>query len=398
MNRFSTPVWVGALQIAVMFAAQSQLLAQTTVQAAAPTAAAAPLLWATGTEGDFVIRDFHFAQGATLPSLRIHYTTLGRPRRDASGTVRNAVLILHGTTGSGRGFLSRSFAGELFGPGQLLDTATHYIILPDGIGTGNSTKPSDGLHARFPHYGYNDMVTAQYRLVTQKLGVNHLLLVMGTSMGGMQTWMWGERYPTFMDGLVPLASVPTQIAGRNRMMRTLVSESIRNDPDWRGGDYTTTPRGLFGAEEMLFMMTSSPLQLQKTEPTRDSADAYITHWMHARMASTDANDFLYQFEASADYDPSHDLERIQAPVLAINSADDQVNPPELGLMEHLMPRVRHGRYVLIPTSDQTRGHGTHSLPAIWKSYLAELLQQLGQDRRGAVSLGDRSVRTSHTNS
>ncbi|MGI8510218.1 MAG: alpha/beta fold hydrolase [Gemmatimonadaceae bacterium] len=384
MHRIFTRIWVGALQlcalqVAIPVVAHSQLRAQT-----AAKAPAAPLLWTTGTEGDFVLRDFHFTGGGTLPSLRIHYTTLGRPRRDASGTVGNAVLILHGTTGSGRGFLGRSFAGELFGPGQLLDSATHYIILPDGIGTGKSSRPSEGLHARFPHYGYNDMVTAQYRLVTQGLGINHLLLVMGTSMGGMQTWMWGERYPTFMDALVPLASVPTQIAGRNRMMRTLVSESIRNDPDWRGGDYTTTPRGLFGAEEMLFMMTSSPLQLQKTEPTRDSADAYITRWMHARMASTDANDFLYQFEASADYDPSHDLERIQAPVLAINSADDQVNPPELGIMERLMPRVPHGRYVLIPTSDQTRGHGTHSLPAVWKSYLAELLQQLGQHRGGAV--------------
>lgn len=388
MNRLLTRIWISTLQLCALqatlpFAAHTQLLAQTTT-ATAPTTAAAPRLWATGTEGDFLLHDFHFTDGGTLPLLRIHYTTLGQPRRDASGTVRNAVLILHGTTGNGHNFLSRSFAGELFGPGQLLDSATHYIILPDGIGTGKSTKPSDGLHARFPHYGYNDMVTAQYRLVTQGLGVNHLLLVMGTSMGGMQTWMWGERYPAFMDGLVPLASVPTQIAGRNRMMRTLVSESIRSDPDWHGGDYTTTPHGLFGAEEMLFMMTSSPLQLQKTEPTRDSADAYITHWMHARMTSTDANDFMYQFEASADYDPSHDLERIQAPVLAINSADDQVNPPELGLMERLMPRVRHGRYVLLPTSDLTRGHGTHSLPAIWKSYLAELLQQLGKNRRGSV--------------
>ncbi len=338
-----------------------------------------PALWASGTQSDFTLRDFHFADGSILPSLRIHYTTLGRPRRDASGVVRNAVLILHGTTGNGRNFLSRSFAGELFGAGQLLDTATHYIILPDGIGTGQSSKPSDGLHARFPHYGYGDMVTAQYGLVTQGLGVNHLLLVMGTSMGGMQTWMWGERYPTFMDALVPLASVPTQIAGRNRMMRKLVSEAIRDDPDWHGGDYTTTPRGLFGAEEMLFIMTSSPLYLQKTEPTRDSADTYITRWMHSRMTSTDANDFLYQFEASADYNPALDLERIQAPVLAINSADDQVNPPELGLMERLIPRVPHARYVLLPVSAETRGHGTHSLPAIWKPYLAELLQQLGSD-------------------
>jgi homoserine O-acetyltransferase len=290
--------------------------------------------------------------------------------------MRNAVLVLHGTTGSGGAFLGPAFAGELFGPGQLLDTAAHYVILPDGIGTGRSSKPSDGLRARFPRYGYEDMVTAQYRLVTEGLGVNHLLLVMGTSMGGMQTWMWGERWPEFMDGLVPLASVPTQIAGRNRMMRALVSRAIREDPEWRGGDYTTPPRGLETALGMLFMMTSSPLQLQRTAPTRDSADAYIARWMRTRMATTDANDFLYQFEASSDYDPSARLDRIRAPLVAINSADDLVNPPELGLMEQLMPRVRRGRYVLVPTGPLTRGHGTHSLPALWKAEVAALLEEI----------------------
>ena len=325
-----------------------------------------------GTEGDFVSRDFHFTAGGALPQLRIHYTTLGTPRRDSAGIVRNAVLVLHGTTGNGRNFLSDTFAGVLFGPGQLLDSATHYIILPDGIGTGGSTKPSDGLHARFPHYGYVDMVTAQYRLVTEGLRVNHLQLVMGTSMGGMQTWMWGVRYPGFMDGLMPLASVPTQIAGRNRMMREMVSASIRGDPTWRGGDYVEPPRGLYGALEMLFMMTSSPLYDQRLAPTRDGADKYITNWMRQRMATIDANDFMYQFEASRDYDPSPDLEKIRAPLVAINSADDQVNPPELGLIERLMARVPNGRYVLIPISDKTRGHGTHSLPAIWKAELAEL--------------------------
>jgi homoserine O-acetyltransferase len=330
---------------------------------------------AQGTEGDFVMRGFRFTDGTVLPELRIHYTTLGRPRRDAAGRTANAVLILHGTTGSGRNFLGRGFAGELFGPGQPLDTAAHFVILPDGIGTGRSSKPSDGLRARFPRYGYGDMVTAQHRLVTEGLGVNHLLLVMGTSMGGMQTWMWGERYPGFMDGLMPLASVPTQIAGRNRMMRKMISDAIRTDPEWRGGDYTAPPRGLYGALEMLFMMTSSPLQLLRAAPTRDSADAYITRWMRTRMAETDANDLLYQFEASRDYDPSPHLERIRAPLVAINSADDLVNPPELGLMERLMPRVRGGRYVLIPTSDQTRGHGTHSVPAIWKQHLVELLRR-----------------------
>lgn len=320
--------------------------------------------------------DFRFESGELLPELRIHYTTLGAPRRDASGHVRNAVLILHGTTGNGRGFLTPTFAGVLFGAGELLDTTSHYVILPDGIGTGKSSKPSDGLHARFPHYGYRDMVLAQYRLVTEGLHVNHLLLVLGTSMGGMQSWMWAERYPDFMDGVVPLASVPTQIAGRNRMMRRLVSESIRSDAEWRGGDYVQQPHGLFGALEMLFMMTSSPRYLLSIAPTRDSADAYIDSWVRTRMRSTDANDFMYQFEASSDYDPSADLGKIRASVLAINSADDLVNPPELGLMEKLIARVRRGKYVLLPVTNETRGHGTHSLPAIWKGYLADFLAGL----------------------
>ncbi len=331
---------------------------------------------ATGAQGDFVMRDFRFADGSVLPELRIHYVTLGAPRRDASGLVRNAVLILHGTTGSGAGFLFPQFAGELFGPGALLDTATHFVILPDGIGTGKSTKPSDGLHARFPHYGYHDMIVAQHRLVTEGLHVNHLLLVMGTSMGGMQTWMWGEAYPDFMDGLVPLASVPTQIAGRNRMMRTMMIDDIRNDPEWKRGDYATQPAGLTAAVQLLFMMTSSPLQLQKLAPTRDSADSYIREYLRRVVAKEDANDYLYQFAASSDYDPAPDLGRITAQVLAINSADDQVNPPELGLMETLIARVKHGRYVLIPISDETRGHGTHSLPSVWKGHLAELLSRI----------------------
>ena len=330
----------------------------------------------TGRQADFVMRRFRFTDGSVLPELRIHYTTLGRPRKDADAVVRNAVLVLHGTTGTGRGFLTATFAGELFGPGQLLDSSTHFIILPDGIGTGKSSKPSDGLRASFPHYGYADMVTAQYRLVTEELGVNHLLLVLGTSMGAMQSWMWAERYPDFMDGVAPLASAPTQIAGRNRMMRRLVSQSIRSDPEWRGGNYTTQPHGLFGALEMLFMMTSSPRYLHRLAPTRDSADAYIDAWIRSRLRTTDANDFMYQFEASSDYDPSAQLEKIRAPVLAINSADDLVNPPELELMERLIKRVPHGRYVLLPITDETRGHGTHSLPRIWKSYLAEFLLTL----------------------
>jgi homoserine O-acetyltransferase/O-succinyltransferase len=340
------------------------------VPAPAMQAAAAP----APVAGDFVIRDFRFTTGETLPQLKLHYLTLGEPRRDAKGVVRNAVLILHGTGGTGRSFLSKNFAEVLFGPGQLLDARTHFIILPDGIGHGQSSKPSDGLRARFPRYTYADMVAAQYRLVTEGLRVNHLKLVMGTSMGGMHTWMWGETYPDFMDGLVPLASVPTQIAGRNRMWRTMIMDSIRNDPAWNGGNYTTQPPGVEGAARILVLMAGSTMQAQKDAPTRDAADALLVQQMKSRSSGVDANDMLYYFDASREYDPSAGLERITAPVLAINSADDLINPPELGLMERLMPRLARGKYVLLPITPDTRGHGTHSWPVLWQSYFREWLQ------------------------
>jgi homoserine O-acetyltransferase len=326
-------------------------------------------------EHDFTIHDFVFSTGERLPELRLHYRVLGAPRRDAAGIVRNAVLVLHGTTGTGKQFMSENFAGVLFGPGQPLDAATHFLVVPDGIGHGGSSKPSDGLHARFPRYTYDDMITAQYRLLTEGLGVNHLRLVIGTSMGGMHTWMWGERYPDFMDALLPLASVPAEIAGRNRMLRKMIIDDIRGDPAWTGGDYTEQPRGLRAAVQVLLFMVSSPLQWQKSAPTRETADRFLDEQMKVRSTGADANDFLYAFEASREYDPSKDLEKISAPLVAINSADDQINPPEIGLMEALIPRVRHGRYVLIPTSDRTRGHGTHSFPAIWKNELERLLAE-----------------------
>jgi homoserine O-acetyltransferase/O-succinyltransferase len=340
---------------------------------AAPATAQAP----APVEGDYVAKDFRFQTGESLPSLTLHYRTLGTPRRDAAGVVRNAVLILHGTGGSGAGFLSRTFGGELFGPGRLLDASRYFIVLPDGIGHGKSSKPSDGLRARFPKYTYDDMVRAQHLMLTEGLNVNHLKLVLGTSMGAMHCWVWGEMYPDFVDGLVPLASAPTQIAGRNRVMRKMIMDSITQDPAWNHGDYTSQPQqGLRGAINLLLMMTSSPLQWHKSGATHDAADKWYEDQMKSRMASTDANDMLYQFNASRDYDPSPNLEKITAALLAINSADDVVNPPELGLMEKLMPRVKRGRYVLIPTSDQTRGHGTHSLPAIWGPHLAEFLKKL----------------------
>jgi len=329
----------------------------------------------TPTPGDFVIDDFRFDTGETLAKLKLHYMTVGEPHRGPSGRVDNAVLILHGTGGTGRQFLSDPFAGVLFGPGQLLDASRYYLILPDGIGHGGSSKPSDGLHARFPRYRYGDMVRAQHGLLTEGLKVDHLRLVVGTSMGGMHTWLWGETYPDFMDALMPLASLPVQIAGRNQMMRRMVIDSIRNDPEWKGGEYAAPPRGLASAVYTLLFMVSSPLQWQKAAPTREAADRFFDEQVKTRLSGLDANDILYQFEASSDYDPAPELERIQAPLTAVNSADDQVNPPELGILEREIRRVKLGAYVLIPTSDETRGHGTHSRPAVWKQHLADLLER-----------------------
>ena len=338
------------------------------------------------TEGDFVLRDFRFRSGETLPELRLHYATMGRPQKDAAGVVRNAVLVLHGTGGSSRQFLTPAFAGELFDAGQLLDAARYFIVIPDGIGHGGSSKPSDGLRMRFPRYTYDDMVEAQYRLLTEGLGVDHLFLVIGTSMGAMHAWVWGEAHPDFMDALVPLAGVPTAIAGRNRIMRRMILDAIRGDPAWKGGDYTEPPKqGLTAALDVLLLMGSSPLQWHKAAPTRDAADAFLQEQLARRLATTDANDMIYAFEASRDYDPSPQLERVRARVLAVNSADDVVNPPELGLMESLIPRVPRASYVLLPTSDATRGHGTHSLPAVWKPHLAALMATLGGSGTGTAA-------------
>ncbi|MFA6164982.1 MAG: alpha/beta fold hydrolase [Gemmatimonadaceae bacterium] len=331
---------------------------------------------AQGAQGDFVARDFRFTTGEVMPELRLHYTTLGVPRRDAAGVVRNAVMILHGTGGSGRSFLTPTYAGGLFGPGKLLDTTRYFILLPDGIGHGGSSKPSDGLRAKFPRYTYDDMVRAQYLLLTQGLGVNHLRFIMGTSMGCMHSWIWGYSYPDFADGLVPLACVPAAIVGRNRMMRKMMMDDIRTDPDYKNGEYTSQPRGLIGALQLLYMMGSSPLLQHQQAPTRDAADSVITAYLATRFRATDANDLVYQFDSSREYDPSPFLARITAPVLAINSADDQVNPPELGLMERLMPQVAKGRFILLPITPQTRGHGTHSLPAVWGHLLADFLKGL----------------------
>ena len=324
-------------------------------------------------QGDFILKDFHFASGEQMAELRIHYRTLGQPQRDAQGVVRNAVLITHGTGGTGAQFLRPEFAGELFRPGGVLDAARYYIILTDGIGHGQSSKPSDGLHARFPHYGYRDMVDAQYRLLREGLGVDRLRLVMGTSMGGMQAWVWGERYPRFMDALMPLASVPAPISGRNRVWRRVVIDAIRNDPEWRGGDYTVQPQGLRTGLQMLYLMSSNTVQRQSQLPTLGAVDAALDSYVTAGMKTTDATDFMYQLQASQDYDPAPQLAAIEAPLLAVNSADDLINPPELQLLEHEIKRVRQGQAVVLPYTDATRGHGSHTIAALWQQHLRELL-------------------------
>ncbi len=325
--------------------------------------------------GDFTLRDFHFRSGAVLPALRIHYVTLGTPRRDAAGVVRNAVLILHGTTGSSAQFLQPIFAGELFGKGQPLDATRYYLVIPDNLGHGRSSKPSDGLRARFPEYGYLDMVEAQYRLLTEGLHVNHLRLVMGTSMGGMHTWLWGEIHPGFMDALMPLASLPTQISGRNRVWRRVIIDAIRGCPDWQGGDYKSQPAGLRVAAEMLYLVSSNSVLRMREAPTLAKSDELLDRYVAHAMATMDANDVLYAVAASRDYDPGPELGKIEAPLLAVNSADDLINPPELGVLEREITRVKHGEAVVIPASDQTVGHGSHTKAVLWERYLVRLLQE-----------------------
>jgi homoserine O-acetyltransferase len=327
-------------------------------------------------ERDFIVRNFTFASGESLPEVKLHYRTVGEPRKDADGVVRNGVLIMHGTGGTGRAFLGAGFGGRLFGKGQPYDASRYFIIMPDAVGHGGSSKPSDGLRMKFPRYGYTDMVRLQHRLVTEGLGLTHLHVVTGTSMGAMHTWMWGYLYPDFMDALVPLASNPVEIAGRNRVWRKLLVDAIVSDPTWKNGDYTEPPRGLASAIGFLLMATSVPLQWQKQFPTAKEADAWLAEQIASRTKATDANDMIYYFRASEDYDPAPHLAKIIAPLLAINSADDFVNPPEPPMMQASIGRVKNGRFVLLPITDQTRGHGTHSIPAIWGDQLSAFLKTL----------------------
>jgi len=348
--------------------AGAQMAAGNTVQSAASGPAR--------HEGDFVIHNFRFQSGETMADVKMHYTTFGTPMKDAGGRTTNAVLILHGTSGSGQQFLRPVFAGVLFGPGQLLDASKYYIILPDNIGHGKSSKPSDGMHAHFPQYDYADMVALQHELVEKGLGVNHLRLVLGTSMGCMHSFMWGEAYPDGMDALMPLACLPVQIAGRNRIWRKMVIDGIRQDPDWKNGEYTSEPRAALQiSADFLLIAGSAPLLMQHDLPTRDDTDKYLDGALKKMTAEMDATDFLYAVSASRDYDPSSQLSAIKAPVMFVNSADDFINPPELGIAEREIKKVKNGKFVLLPASEKTHGHGTHSWAEVWEQYLKELLEQ-----------------------
>jgi homoserine O-acetyltransferase len=327
-------------------------------------------------DGTYIIKNFRFGTGESLPELKLHYLTLGKPHRDSAGHTDNAVLLLHGTGGSATSLLNPAFSGVLFGPGKPLDISRFYIILPDDIGHGASSKPSDGLRMHFPKYDYNDMVMSQRTMLLEDLHVDHLRLVLGTSMGCMQSFLWGETYPTFSDALAPFACLPVELAGRNRMWRYMAMQIIRKDPAWKNGDYTSEPvEGIRGANDLIVIAGSAPLFMQKNFPTRALAEAYVDRTLDRLTAHMDANDFLYYVDASRNYNPEQKLSAITAPVLWINSADDFINPPELGIAEKLVTRIPHAKFILIPISDATRGHGTHTQAAVWKDYLIEFLRK-----------------------
>ncbi len=327
-------------------------------------------------EGTYIIRNFRFGTGQFLPELRLHYLTLGKPHFNGSGRPDNAVLLLHGTGGNAHSLLNPAFSEVLFGPGQPLDISKFYLILPDDIGHGESSKPSDGLRMHFPQYDYNDMVASQHAMLLDELHVDHLRLTLGTSMGCMHTFIWGETYPNFSDALASFACLPVEIAGRNRMLRYMAMQFIRNDPAWKNGDYTAEPiEGLRGANDLLLIAGSAPLLLQKQFPTRASAETYVDRTIDRQIAHTDANNMLYYIDASRNYNPEPKLNTITAPVLWINSADDFINPPELGIAEKLVTRMPRARFILIPISAATRGHGTHTQAAVWKDHLIELLAE-----------------------
>jgi homoserine O-acetyltransferase len=344
-----------------------------TPQASQSSSAPPANKWPTA-DGTVVLPNFKFGTGETLPQLKLHYITLGKPHRNAAGHTDNAVLLLHGTGGNAHSLMNPLFSDVLFGPGAILDIGKYFLILPDDIGHGDSSKPSDGLHAQFPAYDYDDMVRGQ-RMMLDEMKIDHLRLILGTSMGCMQTFVWGETYPGFADALAPFACLPVPLAGRNRMMRYMAIQAIKQDPAWMGGEYKSEPTaGLRTASELLLVMGSSPLQMQKQAPTRELAEQYVDRYLARTMASTDANDLIFYVNASRNYNPGPRLETITAPVLWINSADDYINPPELGIAEKMVKRMPNARFILLPISDATRGHGTHTVAAVWKDYLAEFMR------------------------
>jgi len=327
-------------------------------------------------DGTYIIKNFRFGTGESLPELKLHYLTLGEPHRDAAGHTDNAILLLHGTGGNSHTLLNPVFSEVLFDPGQPFDITKFYIIFPDDIGHGESSKPSDGLRMKFPQYDYDDMVASQHTMLLDGLHVDHLRLILGTSMGCMQSFVWGETYPQFSEALAPFACLPVELAGRNRMWRYMAMQMIRNDPAWKNGDYTTEPvEGLRGANDLILIAGSAPLQMQKNFPTRALAEAYVDRTLDTLIARTDANDFLYYVNASRNYNPEPKLSTISAPVLWINSADDFINPSELRIPETLVTKMPHAKFILVPISDATRGHGTHTQAAVWKDYLIEFLRE-----------------------
>ena len=353
----------------------ASILAACGLALAGAAPAAEPAVWPV-QDGDFTIRDFHFRSGETLPELKIHYRTLGTPHFDAQHHVTNAVMLLHGTGGNGGNFLQPSFADELFGPGQVFDAARYFIIMPDGIGHGKSSKPSDGLRAKFPHYDYADMVEAQHRLVKDGLHIDRLRLILGTSMGCMHNFLWGETYPEDVKAMASFACLPVQIVGRNGLWRHMVIEAIKSDPAWQGGDYKEPPKqGLRVASGFLQFVLTSPRQLQQQLPTPQAIDDSLNKKLAEDFANRDANDLLYQVDASRDYDPSAGLEKITAQVLWINSADDFINPPELGIAEREAPRLKHGSFVLLPIGENTHGHTTYNYAVAWKDKLAQFMTE-----------------------
>jgi homoserine O-acetyltransferase/O-succinyltransferase len=338
-------------------------------------AQSAPTTWPT-QDGTYIIKNFHFGTGETIPELKLHYLTLGSPHHNAKGEIDNAILLLHGTGGDAHSLLNPVFSEVLFHPGQPFDITRFFLIFPDDIGHGQSSRPSDGLHMHFPQYDYDDMVASQHTMLLEGLHVDHLRLILGTSMGCMQSFVWGETFPQFSDALAPFACLPVELAGRNRMWRYMAMQDIKNDPAWKNGDYTTPPaEGLRGASDLLVIAGGAPLQLQKNFPTRAQVETYVDRVIAADIAHTDANDFLYYVNASRNYNPAPKLSTITAPVLWINSADDFINPPELGIAEKLVTLIPNAKFILIPISDATRGHGTHTNAAVWKQYLIDFLAQ-----------------------